>query len=73
MQHRAIGHPAPFEPRLAAAIPQLQQKLQDGHDLVIASRYLGSAAGLGYRIAQAEGTFDVTGVFDLRRVLRKMS
>lgn len=28
---------------LAAAIPQLQQKLQEGHDLVIASRYLGSA------------------------------
>jgi NitT/TauT family transport system permease protein len=25
--------------------------------------YLGSAAGLGYRIAQAEGVFDVTGVF----------
>jgi len=28
---------------LAEAIPQLQQKLQDGNDLVIASRYLGSA------------------------------
>jgi NitT/TauT family transport system permease protein len=25
--------------------------------------YLGSSAGLGYLIQQAEGTFDVTGVF----------
>ena len=25
--------------------------------------YLGSAAGLGYMIQQAEGTFDTTGVF----------
>ena len=25
--------------------------------------YLGSARGLGYVIAQAEGTFDTTGVF----------
>jgi NitT/TauT family transport system permease protein len=25
--------------------------------------YLGSAAGLGYLISQAEGTFDTTGVF----------
>jgi NitT/TauT family transport system permease protein len=29
----------------------------------VVGEYLGSAAGLGYRIAQAEGTFDVTGVF----------
>lgn len=29
----------------------------------VVGEYLGSAAGLGYRIAQAEGVFDVTGVF----------
>lgn len=29
----------------------------------VVGEYLGSSAGLGYRIAQAEGTFDVTGVF----------
>ena len=29
----------------------------------VVGEYLGSAAGLGYLIQQAEGTFDVTGVF----------
>ncbi len=29
----------------------------------VVGEYLGSAAGLGYRIHQAEGVFDVTGVF----------
>jgi NitT/TauT family transport system permease protein len=29
----------------------------------VVGEYLGSAAGLGYRIAQAEGVLDVTGVF----------
>jgi len=29
----------------------------------VVGEYLGSAAGLGYRIQQAEGSFDVTGVF----------
>jgi NitT/TauT family transport system permease protein len=29
----------------------------------VVGEYLGAAAGLGYRIAQAEGVFDVTGVF----------
>lgn len=29
----------------------------------VVGEYLGSSAGLGYRIAQAEGVFDVTGVF----------
>lgn len=29
----------------------------------VVGEYLGSAAGLGYRIAQAEGVFDVDGVF----------
>jgi NitT/TauT family transport system permease protein len=29
----------------------------------VVGEYLGSAAGLGYRIQQAEGIFDVTGVF----------
>jgi len=35
----------------------------------VVGEYLGSAAGLGYRIAQAEGTFDVTGVFSGMLVL----
>ncbi|WP_376803870.1 ABC transporter permease, partial [Candidatus Raskinella chloraquaticus] len=29
----------------------------------VVGEYLGSAAGLGYRIHQAESVFDVTGVF----------
>jgi NitT/TauT family transport system permease protein len=29
----------------------------------VVGEYLGSAAGLGYLIHQAEGVFDVTGVF----------
>jgi NitT/TauT family transport system permease protein len=29
----------------------------------VVGEYLGSAAGLGYLILQAEGTFDVAGVF----------
>ncbi|MHC5308289.1 ABC transporter permease [Bartonella sp. LJL80] len=29
----------------------------------VVGEYLGSSAGLGYRISQAEGVFDVTGVF----------
>jgi NitT/TauT family transport system permease protein len=29
----------------------------------VVGEYLGSAAGLGYLIQQAEGTFDVAGVF----------
>ena len=29
----------------------------------VVGEYLGSAAGLGYLIQQAEGVFDVTGVF----------
>ena len=29
----------------------------------VVGEYLGAAAGLGYLIHQAEGTFDVTGVF----------
>ena len=29
----------------------------------VVGEYLGAAAGLGYLIQQAEGTFDVTGVF----------
>jgi NitT/TauT family transport system permease protein len=29
----------------------------------VVGEYLGSAAGLGYLIQQAEGTFDTTGVF----------
>ena len=29
----------------------------------VVGEYLGSAAGLGYLIKQAEGTFDTTGVF----------
>ena len=29
----------------------------------VVGEYLGSAAGLGYMIQQAEGTFDTTGVF----------
>jgi NitT/TauT family transport system permease protein len=29
----------------------------------VVGEYLGSARGLGYVIAQAEGTFDTTGVF----------
>ena len=29
----------------------------------VVGEYLGSAAGLGYLIHQAEGTFDTTGVF----------
>jgi NitT/TauT family transport system permease protein len=29
----------------------------------VVGEYLGSAAGLGYLIAQAEGVFDTTGVF----------
>ena len=29
----------------------------------VVGEYLGASAGLGYRIAQAEGVFDVTGVF----------
>lgn len=35
----------------------------------VVGEYLGSAAGLGYRIAQAEGLFDVTGVFSGMLVL----
>jgi NitT/TauT family transport system permease protein len=35
----------------------------------VVGEYLGSAAGLGYRISQAEGTFDVTGVFSGMLVL----
>jgi len=35
----------------------------------VVGEYLGSAAGLGYRIAQAEGVFDVTGVFSGMLVL----
>jgi NitT/TauT family transport system permease protein len=31
--------------------------------------YLGASAGLGYRIAQAEGVFDVVGVFSGMLVL----
>ncbi len=29
----------------------------------VVGEYLGSAAGLGYLILQAEGTFDIAGVF----------
>ena len=29
----------------------------------VVGEYLGSVRGLGYMIAQAEGTFDTTGVF----------
>jgi sulfonate transport system permease protein len=29
----------------------------------VVGEYLGSSAGLGYKIQQAEGVFDVTGVF----------
>jgi NitT/TauT family transport system permease protein len=29
----------------------------------VVGEYLGAAAGLGYMIQQAEGTFDTTGVF----------
>ncbi|MEP9352200.1 ABC transporter permease [Xanthobacter sp. KR7-65] len=35
----------------------------------VVGEYLGSAAGLGYRIHQAEGVFDVTGVFSGMMVL----
>lgn len=35
----------------------------------VVGEYLGSAAGLGYRIHQAEGVFDVTGVFSGMLVL----
>src|SRR5690606_37074286 len=35
----------------------------------VVGEYLGSSAGLGYRIAQAEGVFDVTGVFSGMLVL----
>jgi NitT/TauT family transport system permease protein len=35
----------------------------------VVGEYLGSAAGLGYRIQQAEGSFDVTGVFSGMLVL----
>jgi NitT/TauT family transport system permease protein len=35
----------------------------------VVGEYLGSAAGLGYRIQQAEGLFDVTGVFSGMLVL----
>lgn len=35
----------------------------------VVGEYLGSAAGLGYRIQQAEGAFDVTGVFSGMLVL----
>ncbi len=35
----------------------------------VVGEYLGSAAGLGYRISQAEGVFDVTGVFSGMLVL----
>ena len=35
----------------------------------VVGEYLGSAAGLGYRIQQAEGVFDVTGVFSGMLVL----
>ena len=35
----------------------------------VVGKYLGSAAGLGYRIQQAEGSFDVTGVFSGMLVL----
>ena len=30
---------------------------------VVVGEYLGSSAGIGYMIAQAEGVFDTTGVF----------
>jgi len=35
----------------------------------VVGEYLGSAAGLGYRISQAEGVLDVTGVFSGMLVL----
>ena len=35
----------------------------------VVGEYLGAAAGLGYRIAQAEGVFDTVGVFSGMLVL----
>ena len=36
----------------------------------VVGEYLGSSAGLGYKIQQAEGVFDVTGVFSGMLILR---